>query len=95
MADTGSQDQSLSVAKGFGAWTLSYPWDEDFAAARNASIEAATGDWIFQMDCDEVIAPGPGFDPEVGGDGWIRRLSDDNAELCPREQPGKVGCVSG
>ena len=57
LADTGSQDQSLSVAKGFGARTLSFPWDEDFSAARNASIEAATGDWIFQMDCDEVIAP--------------------------------------
>ena len=56
LVDTGSEDDTVAVAERFGARVLRAPWEDDFAAPRNASITAATGDWIFQMDCDEVIA---------------------------------------
>ena len=32
-------------------------WDDDFAAARNASLEQVASDWIFVMDPDEYLDP--------------------------------------
>ena len=56
LVDTGSQDDTPAVAERLGARVLHLPWQDDFAAPRNASLEAATGDWVFVLDCDEVIA---------------------------------------
>ena len=33
-------------------------WRDDFAAARNVAIDAASGDWILVVDADESLAPG-------------------------------------
>ncbi len=35
---------------------LDFKWTNDFSAARNFSIENATGDWILVIDADETIA---------------------------------------
>jgi glycosyltransferase involved in cell wall biosynthesis/Tfp pilus assembly protein PilF len=56
VVDTGSDDRSEEIAAAFGAKVFQQEWAEDFAAARNASIEQATGRWIFVLDGDEVIA---------------------------------------
>lgn len=56
VVDTGSKDRSLDIATIFGASTLSYPWDNDFSAARNESLSHARGDWILILDADEIIA---------------------------------------
>ncbi len=53
VVDTGSQDRSVEIAESAGAKVLHYEWQDDFAAARNFSMEQATGDWILQMDADE------------------------------------------
>lgn len=55
--DTGSQDQSLAIAKQFGAQVASFEWCEDFSAARNASIEGLQSDWILILDADEFLPP--------------------------------------
>ena len=36
--------------------TLYIPWQNDFSAARNACLEAATGNWILYLDAGEVLA---------------------------------------
>lgn len=56
IADTGSTDRTRELAAIFGARVISVPWNGDYAAARNASLEGATGDWILVMDADEVIS---------------------------------------
>jgi len=55
IADTGSTDRTRELAAGFGARVVEFPWIDNFAAARNASLEAATGDWIFWMDADDRL----------------------------------------
>jgi glycosyltransferase involved in cell wall biosynthesis len=55
ITDTGSSDRTCDIASAFGARVLSRPWDDDFAAARNHSLNAATGDWILYIDADERL----------------------------------------
>jgi tetratricopeptide (TPR) repeat protein len=55
IADTGSTDDSISVALSFGAAVISIPWENDFAAARNAALHATHADWVLVLDADEQL----------------------------------------
>jgi GT2 family glycosyltransferase/Tfp pilus assembly protein PilF len=57
IVDTGSTDKTVGIAKVFGAKLFDFPWTGDFAAARNHSLEQATGNWILILDGDEVLSP--------------------------------------
>lgn len=57
VVDTGSTDGTLAAARAAGAEVYSFPWREDFAAARNESLRHARGDWILVTDADETIQP--------------------------------------
>ena len=39
IADTGSTDRTKEYAAKFGAKVVEFPWDDDFAAARNAGLD--------------------------------------------------------
>ena len=55
--DTGSTDRTVEIARQHGAHVGHFEWCNDFAAARNASIAPATGDWILFLDADEELSP--------------------------------------
>lgn len=55
--DTGSTDSTRQILTDLGARVLSFHWNDNFAAARNAALDAATTDWIFSLDSDEWVAP--------------------------------------
>ncbi len=55
VVDTGSKDRTREVARERGARVIDFAWIDDFSAARNVSIEAATGDWILVLDCDDEL----------------------------------------
>jgi tetratricopeptide (TPR) repeat protein len=55
VVDTGSSDRSRDIARDLGARVVLRPWTGDFAAARNASLDAARGEWILYIDADERI----------------------------------------
>jgi len=55
VVDTGSQDNTRIIAEGYGARILDHVWHDDFAAARNAALAAASCDWILVLDCDEQL----------------------------------------
>lgn len=56
VVDTGSTDGTVKVAQELGAKVLHFEWCNDFAAAKNAALDAATGDWIVFLDADEYFA---------------------------------------
>jgi tetratricopeptide (TPR) repeat protein len=55
VVDTGSQDDTVSLAQAAGAKVFEFPWQDDFAAARNFSLSKATQDWILVLDADERL----------------------------------------
>lgn len=57
IVDTGSTDNTCEVAREFTPKVLSFPWCDDFSAARNESLRHATGDWVFWLDADDRISP--------------------------------------
>ncbi len=56
IVDTGSTDGTADVARRYTDRIFSFPWTDDFAAARNFSFEKATGDYLMWLDADDVIA---------------------------------------
>ena len=56
IVDTGSTDRTVTVAGWYTEKVFAYPWDEDFAAARNYSFEQATMPYVIWMDADELLA---------------------------------------
>jgi tetratricopeptide (TPR) repeat protein len=57
VADTGSSDGTLQLARDLGAEVFDFPWQDDFAQARNAAVQALTTDWVLVMDDDEELDP--------------------------------------
>lgn len=55
VVDTGSEDETIAVAQSYGAKVYTYPWQGDFSAARNFSLEKAQGEWILVLDADEEL----------------------------------------
>jgi len=56
IVDTGSQDDTTSIALRYGAKLYFFPWKDDFSEARNFSIKQAESEWILVLDADEVVA---------------------------------------
>jgi glycosyltransferase involved in cell wall biosynthesis/Tfp pilus assembly protein PilF len=93
VVDTGSSDGTVRVARAAGAEVSEFEWTDDFAEARNASLSAASGDWILLLDCDEVIAERdwPALRAAVG------RKGSDAYRLTTRNyarDPHRVGFVA-
>ncbi len=55
VVDTGSSDRTRDIALGLGAKVFDVPWSDSFAAARNAALDRATGDYVFWLDADDRL----------------------------------------
>jgi glycosyltransferase involved in cell wall biosynthesis len=58
IVDSGSTDNTIDVAKDFGAKIISINWIDDYSYARNIAIESATQPWIIFLDADETLVNG-------------------------------------
>jgi len=58
VVDTGSTDSSRDLAVQFGASVSEFPWNHDFAAARNQALSLCRGRWILYIDADERVVSG-------------------------------------
>jgi glycosyltransferase involved in cell wall biosynthesis len=52
-----STDDTLGIAKKFKAKIISTPNLPNFHVMKNMAIDAAVGNWILQLDADEVVSP--------------------------------------
>jgi len=55
IADTGSTDGSVAIAREFTDKVFHFDWCDDFAAARNATLKKARGEWFMAVDADEIF----------------------------------------
>ena len=55
VVDTGSTDNTVSIAESFGSKVYRHPWEEHFSRHRNQSIGYARSDWILIIDADEEL----------------------------------------
>jgi glycosyltransferase involved in cell wall biosynthesis len=58
VVDTGSTDDTTSIALQFNAKVSRFAWRDDFSAARNFSLSQTSGDWILVLDADEYASEG-------------------------------------
>lgn len=58
--DTGSQDNTLEVAKTFGARTHEIEWPNSFSEALNVMLGMVDTDWTLRLDSDEWVDPEQG-----------------------------------
>lgn len=54
IADTGSTDRTVEIARKFTDNVFHFEWINDFAAARNSTLEKAQGEWYMFIDADEI-----------------------------------------
>lgn len=55
IVDGGSTDKTLDIAKQFGARIISSDNPPVFHINKNKAIDAAKGDWLLQLDADEIV----------------------------------------
>lgn len=98
IVDTGSTDDTVEIARAAGARVI-IPDDIDslfietqygralnFSAARNLSVEHATGDWLFLVDADEEV-----IGTAAGIREWLETLDPQFDAACVRWQDWKRG----
>lgn len=89
ITDTGSTDNTVAIAKKFNAHISHFEWINDFAAARNFSLEQSKCDWNLVLDADEYLVEGKRKSIErflMGGEkiGYVERIDsykEDDGEL--------------
>jgi len=57
ITDTGSTDRTVDIAYQYTHRVYTFPWVDDFSAARNAGLRLATMDYILWLYADDVIPP--------------------------------------
>ena len=57
IVDTGSTDNTIEIAKKYGAKVEKFVWTGNFSEARNISLRHCSGDWILVLDADEILNP--------------------------------------
>jgi hypothetical protein len=56
VVDGGSSDRTVEIARWAGSRVIENPWP-GFAAQRNVAVDAATSDWVLEIDADERVSP--------------------------------------
>jgi tetratricopeptide (TPR) repeat protein len=54
--DSGSEDETVSIARKKGAKVFQGFWKNDFSAARNACLEKVSGDWVLWLNAGEQLS---------------------------------------
>ena len=55
VVDTGSNDDTINIAKKYTDKVYEHPWNGNFSDMRNISIKYCKGEWILVLDADEAL----------------------------------------
>ncbi len=88
VVDTGSRDATPRIASELGASVFSFPWIDDFSAARNFAASHARQPFILRLDADERLAPDslPALEayckavPPIAGRAALKNVNPNAAE---------------
>ena len=58
IVDTGSQDRTKEIARGYTQKVYDFRWQDDFSEARNFAFAKAEKGWCMWLDADDVFAEG-------------------------------------
>ena len=58
IADTGSTDATIEIAKKYADKLIHFDWVNDFAKARNFVLDHCSGKWHLYIDADEYLSDG-------------------------------------
>jgi hypothetical protein len=56
VVDGGSADGTVEIARAAGAKVIENPWP-GYAIQRNVALDAATSEWVIEVDADERVSP--------------------------------------
>ncbi len=98
VADTGSRDDTVVIARAHGARVIELPWTNDFAQARNACLEAASADWHLVLDADEWLVAGGEWLPSLRAGETVGRFVgrielqnlDENAQVVSTDRVSRL-----
>lgn len=74
LVDTGSNDDTVAIAKEYQAKVYSYEWKNDFASTKNFALDQTVADWIIFLDADEY------FSAETSAN--VRKIIKKHAHEC-------------
>lgn len=77
LADTGSADRTIPLARKYTDRIYHYDWCDDFSAAKNFVMQKASHDWILSLDCDE----------------YLESLDIDALQSCMEQYPQHAGRI--
>ncbi|MGB4660449.1 MAG: glycosyltransferase [Mobilitalea sp.] len=78
IVDTGSTDETKTIAYQYTDKVFDYIWQQDFAAARNYAAEQAGQEYILSIDSDEIVTKADKTELEAE----IRKHPKDIGRLC-------------
>ncbi|MBI3088501.1 MAG: glycosyltransferase [Candidatus Omnitrophica bacterium] len=52
-----STDRTAEICRRYGARVIPHPFSGDFGLERNVGNDMASGEWILQLDADDVVSP--------------------------------------
>ncbi len=86
--DTGSTDDTVSVAQRLGARVVHKAWEESFSVARNACLTYVQSPWVLWLDAGESISRDQGR--------WLREFLERRADdSCAYSLPVSVPAIPG
>lgn len=78
IADTGSTDRTWEIAERYADQLFHFEWIDDFAAARNSTLDRSTGTWYMFVDADE----------------WFQDCDDLISFFSDRQENAKYNCAT-
>lgn len=87
LVQTAACPQVKAVGEEFGARILFFPWENDFAKARNFGLKEAEGDWLVLLDADEYFTGDTCHNLRQ----VVAKYSDKDALLVPLTNLGTEG----